>query len=395
MSYDFDRLTDRRASNSIKWGFYPGDVLPLWVADMDFPAPAPVIEALRAAVEHGVFGYELPSPKMYEVVAQRMTRLYDWQVAPEQVVAVPGLVTGFNVAARIAAAPGDGILMQTPVYFPFLSVHENVGLVRQTAPLKPVSHGRTLRYEVDWDLFESAVHAGGARTRMFLLCNPHNPTGIAYSRADLTRMAEICDREDILICSDEIHSELLLGETQHIPIASLSPKIAARTITLVAPSKTFNVAGLFCGFAVIQDADLRERFVKEVKRLTLHVNSLGLISAQAALTGECDDWLAALNRYLTANRDFVADYVRDNLPGIRTTVPDATYLAWLDCNELIGSGKIEGSPHEFFLNEAKVALNDGATFGPGGDGFVRLNFGCPRETLVEALERMKAALATV
>ncbi len=395
MSYDFDRLTDRRASNSIKWGFYPGDVLPLWVADMDFPAPAPVIEALRAAVEHGVFGYELPSPKMYDVVAQRMTRLYDWQVAPEQVVAVPGLVTGFNVAARIAAAPGDGILMQTPVYFPFLSVHENVGLVRQTAPLKPVSHGRTLRYEVDWDLFESAVHAGGARTRMFLFCNPHNPTGIAYSRADLTRMAEICDREDILICSDEIHSELLLGETQHTPIASLSPKIAARTITLVAPSKTFNVAGLFCGFAVIQDADLRERFVKEVKRLALHVNSLGLISAQAALTGECDDWLAALNRYLTANRDFVADYVRDNLPGIRTTVPDATYLAWLDCNELIRSGKIEGSPHEFFLNEAKVALNDGATFGPGGDGFVRLNFGCPRETLVEALERMKAALAGV
>jgi cystathionine beta-lyase len=256
-----------------------------------------------------------------------------------------------------------------------------------------INHGHTLHYEVDWEAFESAINLQEARTRMFLLCHPHNPTGQVYSQSDLTRMAEICASEDIIICADEIHSELLLGETRHTPMATLSPEVAARTITLIAPSKTFNVAGLFCGFAIISNESLRRRYQAAVERLTLHVNSLGLIAAEAALSGACDEWLQNLRAYLTANRDFLVNYVREHLPGIRTTVPEATYLAWLDCSALLENGKIKGSPHKFFLEKARVALNEGADFGPGGEGFVRLNFGCPRATLTEALERMSAALS--
>lgn len=392
MPYNFDITIDRRQTNSVKWTIYDEDVLPMWVADMDFPVPRPVLDALRKALDYGVLGYEFPQRRLFETVARRMHRLYDWQIGPDDVVAIPGLVTGFNVAARIVCQPGDGILVQPPVYFPFLNVHKNLDLVRQDAPLQVIREGNRLCYGIDWDVFEAAVHSNGAQTGMFLLCNPHNPTGQAYSHTDLTRMAEICLENDIMICSDEIHSELLLGETKHIPVATLSPEIAARTITLVAASKTFNVAGLFTGFAIIENESLRRRFVHEIERQTLHVNSLGLIAAEAALNGSCDTWLADLNAYLTANRDFAVEYVGKYFPNLCITFPDATYLAWLDCSDLLDSGKITGSPHKFFLEQAKVALNDGDAFGPGGEGFVRLNFGCPRATLEEGLERMRKAL---
>lgn len=398
---DFDTIIDRRSTNSIKWKFYGEDVLPLWVADMDFVAPEPVQEALRRAVEHGIFGYEFPTKELRETVAARMDKLYGWQVSPEMVVATPGVIAGFTAAARTVCTAGQGILVQPPVYPPFLSVHKSSALVRQDAPLKIMADGATLRYAVDFDVFERAVNSGGAQTGMFLLCNPHNPTGQVYSRDDLARMAEICRRNKLFICSDEIHSELLLGGSstsaqeavQHIPIASLDPEIADRTITLVAPSKTFNVAGLNCAFAIIPNPDLLERYKKTTEQMAMHVSSLGLVAAQAAFSGACDDWLAALRIYLTGNRDFLVEYVKCEFNGIRVTVPDATYLAWLDCNELVRSGRIKGTPHEFFLKQAKVALNEGKEFGFGGEGFVRLNFGCPRKTLEDALERMKAALA--
>jgi cystathionine beta-lyase len=393
MAYDFDRLIDRRSSNSIKWKKYPEDVLPVWVADMDFQAPPPVLDALQDAVEHGIFGYEALPDSLRQAVVARMDQLYGWQVSPEAVVATPGIVTAFNLAARAVCAAGEGILMQPPVYFPFLHVHEHVGLVRQLAPLRQVNKAHTLHYEIDWDVFEDSIHSNEARTRMFLLCQPHNPTGQVYSRDDLLRMAELCEREDIVICSDEIHSELLLSGTQHEPMAILSPEIEARTITLIAPSKTFNVAGLFCGFAIIPNPELRRRFEKEVERLTVHVSSPGFVSAEAAFSGQCEEWLSELRTYLTANRDFMVDFIRQRLPGIRTTVPQATYLAWLDCSDLVAAGIIGENPHQFFLKQAKVALNDGSEFGPGGEGFVRFNFGCPRSILVEALERMESALS--
>ncbi len=400
MPHDFDRVIDRRSTNSIKWKLYGEDVLPLWVADMDFAAPEPVQEALRRAVEHGIFGYEFPTKELRETVAARMDKLYGWQVSPEMVVATPGVITGFTAAAHTACIAGQGILVQPPVYPPFLSVHINAALVRQDAPLSMTAEGATLNYAVDFDVFERAVNSGGAQTGMFLLCNPHNPTGQAYSHDDLVRMAEICQRNNIFVCSDEIHSELLLGNpstpaqgaVRHIPIASLDPEIADRTITLIAPSKTFNVPGLFCGFAILSNQEMLKRYKETVEQMAMHANSLGLTAAQAAFSGACEDWLAALRVYLKGNRDFLIEYVKREFNGIRVTVPEATYLAWLDCNDLVRSGKINGTPHEFFLKEAKVALNEGKEFGFGGEGFVRLNFGCPRKTLEDALERMKAAL---
>ncbi len=227
-------------------------------------------------------------------------------------------------------------------------MHENIGLRRQFAPLVKVTDGNILRYEIDFDAFEAAMGSGDARTRMFLLCNPHNPTGNSFTRKQLSRLAEICLRHDVIICSDEIHSELLLDGTQHTPIATLLPEVTERTITLVAPSKTFNTAGLFCGFAIIPNPDLRARYQKAVGQMTLHVNSLGQVAAQAAFAGDCDDWLAEVLAYLTANRDFLAQFMQENLPEIRFTVPEATYLAWLDCNPLLESGKLSGSSLRIF-----------------------------------------------
>lgn len=394
MDYGFDRVIDRRSTNSIKWNLYGDDVLPLWVADMDFPAPEPIQKALREAVEHGIFGYDISSKELRESVAARVGSLYNWQVSPEAVVATPGVIAGFTAAARTACLPGEGVLIQPPVYPPFLSVHRNAGLTSQMAELQRVEAGSLLRYEIDWERLEEAFNSNQARTGMFLLCNPHNPTGQAYSRDELMRIADLCILNNAIICSDEIHSELLLGDTKHIPVAALDSEIAVRTITLIAPSKTFNIAGLFCGFAIIPNPDLREKFKQTLDQMAMHVNSLGLIAAQAAFSGDCDGWLAALRIYLAVNRDFLANMVQSEFHGIRMTLPDATYLTWLDCRELVEAGKIEGSPHKFFLHKAKVAMNEGAEFGPGGEGFVRLNFGCPRRTLEEGLGRMKEALAS-
>jgi cysteine-S-conjugate beta-lyase len=392
MSYNFDTIIDRRSTNSIKWTLYPEDVLPMWVADMDFMTPQPILGALQDALEDGVLGYEIPSLALFETVAARMDKLYGWKIDPEMVVATPGIVSGFNAAARAVCAPGEGVLMQPPVYFPFLTVHENIGLNRQFAPLVKVTDEHIVRYEIDFDAFEAAMGSGDVRTRLFLLCNPHNPTGNAFTREQLSRLAEICLRHEVLICSDEIHSELLLGGTQHIPVATLSPEIAEKTITLVAPSKTFNTAGLFCGFAIIPNPEMRKRYQETVQQMTLHVNSLGQIAALAAFSGACDDWLEEVLVYLADNRDFVVSFVQKNVPDMRLTVPEATYMNLLDCNPLLESGQITSSPYDFFMENAKVALVDGSQFGPGGDGTVRLNFGCPRGVLEQALLRIKASL---
>jgi cystathionine beta-lyase len=318
-----------------------------------------------------------------------MEKLYGWQVKPEWVIATPGIIAGFNAAAWAICEPGQGILTQPPVYPPFLSLHKNVGLVHQDAPLRETrTDGYLLRYEIDFDHLELMFDTN-APTRMFLLCNPHNPTGRAFSREELLQMAEICLAHDTIIVSDEIHSELTLPPTRHIPIASLSPAIEARTITLIAPSKTFNVPGLFTGFAIIADASLRQKFRHETERLCMHVSSLGMVAAEAAFSGDCDDWLDELRAYLTANRDYVTQFVREHLPGVRVTHPEATYLSWFDLRAM----NLKPDPFKFLLENAKVALTDGKDFGEGGQGFVRLNFGCPRSTLEEALNRIKNALA--
>ena len=382
MQLDFDRVIDRRRTESNKWHKYPPDVLPLWVADMDFRSPEPVIRALRERVEHGVFGYGVEQPEFYEVFLDRLQTRYGWRVSPEAILVIPGVIPGFNLAARALTAAGDGLLLQTPVYPPIGRVPDNVGLTSDEMQLDLQPDGR---YAIDFERFEAAI---GERTRMFLLCNPHNPVGRVFRRDELERMAEVCLRRGLLICADEVHCELTFSRQRHVPIASLDAEIAARTITLMAPSKSFNLPGLKCAVAIIPNASLREKFVAAQLDLVRAVNVLGYTAALAAYR-DGQPWLDALLRYLEANRDFVVEYARSKLPGVRAASPEATYLAWLDCRE---ADLPDSDPYTFFLDEARVALTDGKAFGRGGAGFVRLNFACPRATLAEGLDRMRHAL---
>ena len=379
--FDFDRLIDRRPTASNKWRKFDKDVLPLWVADMDFASPEPVVRALRERAEHGVYGYVFEEPEFFEVVADRIQKRYGWRVGPEAVVLLPGVIAGLNMAARVFAAPGDGLLEQVPVYPPILRCPSNIGLTRDEAPLARRADGR---YEVDWEAFERAIHG---RTRAFILCNPHNPTGRVYTREELARMAEICARRGLSIIADEIHCDLLYAGQRHVPIASLAPEVAARTITLMSPSKTFNLAGLKCAIAVVPDAALREKFLATKVDLVANPNVFGFAAALAAYR-DGGPWLDALMTYLEANRDYTMKYVRENFPGVVVYPPEGMYLAWLDFR----SAGIPGNdPYTLFLEKARVALNDGPTFGPGGQGFARLNFGCPRAMLTEGLDRMRDA----
>ncbi len=385
MPYNFDSIPNRRDSNiKNKWTWYPNDVLPMWVADMDFPAPKPILKELRKVVDHGVLGYELPSPALKETVAKRMDDLYRWKVRLDSVVAVTGIVSGFTVAARAFGSKKKGLLVQTPVYNEFHEVKNNVGISQVNAPLVERVEGNILSYEIDWDIFTKQVKKAG----MFLLCNPHNPLGINFSRKDLLQMAKICVENNVLIVSDEIHSELLLDDHTFTPMAKLSSEIAQHTITLIAPSKTFNVPGLFCGFAIIPNKEIRHRYEKEVEHLRLHVSSLGLHAARIAFSGQCDGWLKELRRYLTGNRDFLVEYVTKYMPGVRTTIPEATYLGWLDFTQT----RIKGSAYDFFLKEAKVALSAGKIFGAESKGYIRINFGTSRKLLKQGLDRMRKAL---
>jgi cystathionine beta-lyase len=384
MAYDLDRIVDRRGSDSAKWGYYEEDVLPLWVADMDFVSPEPVIRALQGRVAHGVFGYGLPPEELGGVVVERLERLYGWQVSPEALFFVPGVVTGFNLVAHAVTSPGQGMLVQTPVYHPMLYAPGNAGLTCDEMELTCGSDGR---YEIDFDAFEAAITD---QTRLFLLCNPHNPVGRVFRREELVRMAEICLRHGMIICSDEIHCDLVFSGHRHLPIASLDPKIADRTVTLIAPSKTFNIAGLKCSVGIVQNAQIREELMAAKAGLVPGVNALGYVAALAAYR-DGQPWLDEVMAYLEANRDFTLAYVRHRLPGVKAGPVEGTYLAWLDCRE----AGLPGKPHEFFLQEARVALNDGAMFGRGGEGFVRLNFGCPRSTLKAALDQMREALVAL
>lgn len=385
MAYNFDRVPNRRDPNVLnKWTWYPKDVLPMWLADMDFPAPKPIRDALHKVLDQGVLGYELVSRALQDTVAARMDHLYGWKVKPEAVVATTGIVSGFNVAARAFCSPKKGYLVQPPVYNEFHELKKSLEIRQVDAPLARSVNGNILHYEIDWDIFKKQTR----KAEMFLLCNPHNPLGIVFSRKDLSRMAEICIENNVLLVSDEIHSELLLDGQEFTPLGKLSPEIAKKSITFIAPSKTFNVPGLFCGFAIIPNKEIRERYVKVLRHLRIHVNSLGMHAARAAFSGQCDGWLKELRKYLRGNRDFLVDYVRENMPDVRTTSPEATYLAWLDFTQL----NLKKSPFEFFLRKAKVALSNGAIFGEGGAGHVRLNFGTSRKLLEEGLERMRKAL---
>ena len=378
IEYNFDTPIIRQGTASLKWERYRNrDIIPLWVADMDFRSPPPVIDALQERLDHGVFGYTVPPDSLVEVVVEMLRENFAWEVAPTSIVWLPGLVSGLNLACRSVGETGDEVMTLTPVYPPFLSAPGLSG--KALSPVHLVQDGRQY-WCIDMDRFSPVVTD---RTSLFLLCNPHNPTGRIFSRQELTDIALFCDDNDMVICSDEIHCDLLLDKDKaHIPIATLSPDIAQRTITLMAPSKTYNIPGLGCSFAVIENRELRSRFKLCMKGFIPEVTLFGYAAAKAAYK-DCSAWHAALIDYLVDNRAAVEEMVRATA-GLNVNHVEATYLAWIDARTL----PVKSLP--LFFENAGVGLSDGTDFGE--PGYLRLNFGCPRPTLAAALNRMASAI---
>lgn len=381
MTFDFDCPIDRAGSDSQKWRKYAGrDVLPLWVADADFAAPPAVTAALRDRVDHEVFGYAKPMDGIHEAVVAHCAQHYGWTIDPAWIVWLPGLVTGLNVAATATGERGDEVLCATPVYPPFMSAPANQGRVTVTAPM--ARHDG--RWALDLDALERKITP---RTRQFFLCNPHNPVGRAFTRAELEQVAAFCLHHDLVLVSDEIHCDLILDDLAHIPAATLSPELAARTITLMAPSKTYNIAGLGCSFALIPDAALRAAFRRAAQGVVPDINVLGLVAGEAALR-HGEPWRRALLDYLRGNRDLIEQTVaRGDLTGVTMAHVEATYLAWLDISAL------ELRDAHAFFEQHGLGFSDGTPFGAEPNTFVRLNFGCTRATLRQALARLQRALA--
>ncbi len=374
---DFDNQPDRKGTDSAKWHKYQGrDIIPMWVADMDFSSPPQVMEALHQRISHGIFGYGTPSKDLIDAIVEYLDRTFHWPVVPGWIVLLPGLVTGLNVVCRSVGTAGDAVLTNVPVYPPFLSSPGNFKRRLITSRLLH-SDGR---WGFDFDDLEKSIDE---RTRLFLLCNPHNPTGRVFTREELIALAQVCLRRNLVICSDEIHCDLVLEPgCRHIPLASLSPDIAKKTITLMAPSKSFNIPGLSCSFAIIPDDSLRRRFKHAMDGIVPHVNILGIVAARAAYRfGQ--PWLEELRAYLRVNRDLTAKAV-SRMSGLSMSAGQATFLAWIDAR------KLNISDPAAWFESAGVGLSNGREF--DGPGFVRLNFGCPRELLMQALERMASAV---
>lgn len=374
---DFDTRVDRNGTASLKWDRYRArDIIPLWVADMDFRSPPAIMEALHERVAHGVFGYTHTPEGLVEAVRASLLADYGWEVRPEWMIWLPGLVSGLNVLCRAVGSRGDEVVALTPVYSPFLSAPK----LAERALIKVPLLEEAGRWTIDLATLERALTP---RTRLLLLCSPHNPVGRAWSTDELSELAGLARRHDLVVGSDEIHAGLVLDEDKaHVPLAVAAPDIAARTITLMAPSKTFNITGLGCSFAIISDSALRKAFCRAMSGIVPHVNALAYVAAQAAYEKGAG-WRAALLHYLRGNRDLVEREI-STMPGLAVSHVEATYLAWIDARGLGVPGAA------LFFEEAGVGLSDGAEF--EGSGFVRLNFGCSRSLLEEALERMRRAV---
>ncbi|MDR5899953.1 PatB family C-S lyase [Halomonas vilamensis] len=382
MAFDFATPIDRRHPEggwpSQKWHRYGDDVLPLWVADMDFHSPPAVVEALRRRVDHGVYGYGEVPASLKQTLCDWSAAHYGWRIQPEWQQWLPGVVTALHLASLALTQPGDGVLTVTPIYPPFLAVAERTGRLPQTASMALTDEG----WQLDVDALEAAITP---QTRLLLWCQPHNPTGRVWRESELAGLAEVVKRHDLYVVSDELHCDLLLDEgASHRPLAAAFPELAARTLTLWAPSKTFNVAGLTTACAVIPDPALRERFAQATKGLLPDGNVLGLVAAEAAYR-DGEPWRQALLSVLRGHRARLVEAAAE-WPGVTLHAPESTYLAWLDMREA-GLGE---APHKALLKEARVALSDGAAF--GHPGFVRLNFGTTAAQLDTALLRMDALL---
>ena len=387
MKYDFDKIVDRTGTESLKW-VYPRkvlkveDAIPMWVADMDFEAPPAVVEAIRNRAAHGIYGYPLVPPSFWQAAIGWLGRRHGWEVRKDEMAMTPGIVPALNYAVRAFTKPGDGVIIQTPVYFPFYHAVENNGRRVVRNPLR--FDGR--RYTMDLEDLERKLDEGG---RMLILCSPHNPVGRVWTREELEAIGRLAVERDLLVVSDEIHHDLIFKGSRHVPFASLSPALAERTVTCIAPSKTFNIPGLSTAAIIASNPKLLEAFEDETERAGFELGQVfGIVGFEAAY-GQGDDWLDELLSYLEANVDFMEKFLGEQIPGIRLVRPEGTYLALLDCR---GLGLEPAALNDFFLKKARVYFSDGAMFGKELEGFVRMNFACPRSVLAEALERIERAV---
>ena len=386
MSFDFDHPPQRAGTDSQKWQKYAGrDVLPMWVADMDFKSPPAIAEAVKQRADHGIFGYARPVKSTVDAVVEMFRIRHGWEIQPAWIVWLPGLVVGLNVTALAFADPGDEVLTLTPVYPPFLTAPKNSGRVSVQVPF--VFNAGEQKWEIDWVALEAAVTP---RTKLFFLCNPHNPLSRVWRRDELVKLAEFCTRHNLVLCSDEIHCDLILDpELKHVCTATLSPEIARRTSTLIAPSKTYNMPGLGTSLAIIPDPTLRARFARASAGIVAEVTSLGFSACEAAYR-DGEPWRKELLDYLRGNRDFLVNFVRTELPGVSVVAPlEATYLAWMDVSALQIADPIA------HFEAHGVGLSDGTYFAARPGTHVRMNYGCPRATLVEGLTRMKRAVSAL
>lgn len=381
---DFDaiRPEDRRPSRGEKWSLYPEDVLPVWVADMDFPVAEPIRRVLRFAAERSDVGYPIhPAPTdVPDVVAARMQERFGWSIEPRRVEILTDVVQGMYVAVSQFSEEGEGVVVQTPIYPPFLGCVKALDRRLVECPLTLTDAG----YRIDLDALAAAVDD---TTRVLLLCNPHNPSGRCLTRDELLGIARIAEERDLVVVSDEIHADLVWSGHTHIPFPALSEDAAQRSIVLTSASKAFNIAGLRCGVAIFGSDALKKRFNALPRHLRGGIGTLGIEALRAAWR-HSQPWLDEARAYLEANRDFVTDFVRSELPDVGLHPPEATYLAWLDCRSL----GLEPSPYRHFLEHGRVALSDGANFGEPGRGFARINFATSRAILTEALERVAKSL---
>lgn len=385
MKYNFDEVIDRTGTAAVKidgmnevWG--RTDLLPLWVADMDFATPPFILEAIRRRCEHPILGYTEKPESYYQAIIGWVKRRYGMEVSKEQLNYVPGIVPGLGMALNCFTVPGDKVMIMPPVYHPFAWLVQRNGRRLVECPLK-LENGT---YRMDLDLFRRSIKG----VRVLILCNPHNPGGVVWTREELETLADVCAEDNVIVFSDEIHADLTLPPHRHVPFAMLSEHARNNSVTFMAPSKAFNIPGMAASHTIIFNEGLHKRFEAYLDAGELDMGHVLAYPAVEAAYTQGDEWLEQCLAYVQANIDYVEAYLRENLPAIQAMRPQASYLVWLDCREL---GLSQEALVDFFVSGARLALNDGAMFGKEGEGFMRMNVGCPRSILEQALKQLKEA----
>jgi len=389
MRYDFDQIVDRSKNLSAKYDervkkFGTDSVIPLWIADMDFKTAQPIIDALKARAEEGIWGYTARPASYFEAIRDWQKRRNGWEIDTSLMSFSLGVVQTLSAMVQLYTPQGGNVLIQTPVYGEFYDMTEFAG----RTVIENQMAERDGRWTVDWEDFEAKLREAD----LFLLCSPHNPLGIVWTEEELRRMMELCLKHHVLVVSDEIHSDLIFHGKKHIPTASLSPEIAANVVTGISGTKTFNLAGLQASAVVFPNAHMKETFDRFWMNMDIHRNNAFSVTAMEAAFREGEEWLEQLLPYLSDNFDFVTGYCEKHIPKIKTFAPDATYLMWLDCRAL---GLSNSELHDFMIQKAGLGLNDGCAFGRSLNGFMRLNAACPRSVLKQAMEQLEAAVNTL